>query len=329
MGWQPFIDALPKIKSPTILAAFVLVLLGFLCWGLYRTETGIFKILQSKLTKLQTFKIFKYAMFLIFFFATLLVILTYVYNLYEIYENKSQQTSILIYGKSYDVTENKTGTSGYNYFISTNPIFSFPAPNLNQWIEPKWTTNKQDILKLFNQSLPEEIKFDEPIFNFLTYGKALFVFSKMPVSLEINSKSKFIASSPLDEEKVSEYPFEQPIKINGRSNFIIISIKKSDLPSKYLGINVGDLMSTLISTTQLHPEQLISTKLNAVVTFKTTFDNAIYQNQQTKLSIYKIIRYLETSNYYYYIEGTCYAPEQNDKIANYIANAITNFTAPR
>ena len=100
INFKPLIDAIPKITSTYSLIALTLVLIALIISLLLKSKNPLFGILEKKFTRVQAYKYLKLVTILIFCFACFVFLLGYVIELGKIYNNKSAQTSVIIYNKN-------------------------------------------------------------------------------------------------------------------------------------------------------------------------------------------------------------------------------------
>lgn len=327
---KPLLEAIPKITSPYTLIAFSLLLLAFTVFTLIRTKSRVWNIIEKKFTKAQAFNFLNRLVLYVFLFACLVFLLGYFIELAKILRAKTEQTSVIIYDKTIDVSElssikNKTQTG---YLVSTDPPFSIPAPDLQQWEKPVWVSDPETIKKFVTLSLPKEIDFKGPFFDFLSNGKFMMLFSKLPANLEINQQTSFLAGSPFEEDPLDKYPFTEPMIIKGRHHIAIVVIKKSSLPAKFKNVNTAVFVSYYLSTFMLKPDRLITTNNNAIIIATTKFHNATYNQTIQDISILKCVRFIDSGPNFILVEGACYAPESNIGIRNYILDVISKVGIP-
>lgn len=329
-NFKPFIDAIPSITSAYSLVAFTLVLLSFLVFILLRTKSPIFQILDRKFTKAQTFLFLNRIALYTFIFACLVFLLGYFTELGKIYKNKSAQTTVIIYDKSIDVSQINSIKSNAQsgYLISSDPAFSIPAPDLQNWENPIWVKDKADIQQYITLSMPKEMQFKGPFFDFLEEGQALFLISKKQADLEINQSSSFTNDSPFEESMSDVYPFTEPMVIKGRHHLGIIAISKSTLPRKFKHVDLNSIIMFYVSNLPNKPDRLITTNNNAILLSTTKFTNIIYQNNKQNINILKCMRFIDSGTHFFIIEGTCYAPDSNPDIRNYMLDIIAKFGVP-
>lgn len=329
-NFKPFLDAIPKITSAYSLIAFVLVLLAATVFILLKANNPIFKILEKKLTKAQTFTFVSRMALYTFLFACFVFLLGYITELGKIYRSKVSQTSVIIFDKSVDISSIDLIKSPKNsgYLVVSNPDFSIPAPNLDFWEKPIWVTDKSDLQRYISLSLPKEIDLKGPFFDFLSDGKLMALLSKQTTNLEINQSSSISMDSPFEATSLDNYPFSEPMIINGRHHMGIISIQKSRLPAKFHRVNIASLVAFYLSEFSIKPDQLISTKNNAIIIAEYKFNNAVYQDKKQNISIFKCMRFIDSGSYFFIIEGNCYAPNINPAIRAYMLDVISKFGLP-
>jgi len=266
----------------------------------------------------------------VFLFACLVFLLGYFIELAKILHAKTEQTSVIIYDKTIDVSElssikNKAQTG---YLVSADPPFSIPAPDLQQWEKPVWVSDRETIKKFVTLSLPKEVDFSGPFFDFLSNGKFMMLFSKLPANLEINQQTSFLDDSPFEENSLDKYPFTEPMIFKGRHHIAIAVIQKSFLPAKFKNVNTAMFVSHYLSSFMLKPDRLITTNNNAMILTTTKFHNAIYNQTMQDISIFKCVRFIDSGSSFVPVEGACYAPESNIGIRNYILDVISKFGIP-
>lgn len=327
---KPFLDAIPSVTSAYSLIAFVLVLLSFSIFISLRSNARIYTILEKKFTKIQAYSFLNRIALYIFLFACLVFILGYISEFGNIYKIKTAQTSIIIFDKSIDVSlsDSIKNPQTPGYLVASDPAFSIPAPNLEIWEEPLWVTDKLELQKYFNLSLPKEIDFKGPFFDFISTGKFLFLLSKQEIDLEINQKSSFEMDTPFEVNSLDGYPFTAPIRIKGRHHISIISIPKSNLQAKFKYANITSIATYYISDFYIKPDQLISTKNNAMITTIYKFKKAIFQGSTQDVSVFKCMRFIDSGSHFFIIEGACYAPDSNPVIRSYMLNVVSKFGLP-
>ncbi len=329
-NFKPFLDAIPKITSVYSLIAFVLVLLAVTVFILLKANSPIFKILEKKLTKAQTFTFVSRMALYTFLFACFVFLLGYITELGKIYKFKASQTSVIIFDKHVDISGIDSIKSPKNpgYLVASNPDFSIPAPNLDFWEKPIWVTDKSDLQRYISISLPKDIDFKGPFFDFISNGKFIFLLSKQKINLEINQASSIIMDSPFETIGLDNYPFSEPIIINGRHHISIISIEKSSLPAKFKKVRIASLVAFYLSEFSIKPDQLISTNNNAIIIAEYKFYNVVYQNKKQNISIFKCIRFIDSGSYFFIIDGNCYAPDSNPAIRAYMLDVVSKFGLP-
>jgi hypothetical protein len=329
-NFKPFLDAIPSITSAYSLIAFVLVLLAATVFILLKSNSPIFKILEKKFTKEQSYKFISRIALYTFLFACFVFLLGYLTEFMKTYNLKTSQTSVIIFDKSVDIsTPDKIMSSDHpGYLVASNPAFSIPAPDLSLWEKPVWVTDKSDLQNFFKISMPKEIDYSGPFFDFISQGRFLFLLSKGTIKLEINKSSSIKIDSPFESTNTDEYPFSEPMIINGRHHIGIISISKANVPNKFKTVNIAALVTFYFSELSLKPDKLIVTNNSAIITNVYQFKNAIYQGLNQDIKIFKCIRFIETDSHFFIIEGNCYAPDSNPDIRKYMLNVISKFGLP-
>ncbi len=328
-NFKPFLDAIPGITSAYSLIAFVFTIFSVVIVFVLKINGPIVRIIEKKLTKAQAFILLQRIALYSFLFAIFVFFLGYITELSKIFAHKATQTSVLIYDKSFDISETlpyKNKHSGY--FIASEPTFSIPAPDLTTWEKPIWVNKKEDLANFIKLSLPKEIDFNGPFFDFLSSGKAVLILSIKKADLIIDKLSTVPVSSPFETKGDLDYPFDEPLVINGRHHLAIISVPKSELSSKFKTVDIPKLVAFYIHDFSITPDQLITTKNNAVIIAKASFNKIIYQGNRQNITIFKCIRFINSSTHIYILEGTCYAPDSNPEIRSYITDAIFNFILP-
>lgn len=327
---KPFLDAIPSITSAYSLVAFVLVLLSFTIFILLKSNAPIYALIEKKFTKAQAYTFLSRIALYTFLFACLVFILGYISEFGKIYKIKTSQTSIIIFDKTIDVSAPDSIKSSQTpgYLVASDPAFSIPAPNLDIWEKPLWVTDKLDLQKYISLSLPKEIDFKGPFFDFISNGKFLFLLSKNGIDLEINQRSSVKMDAAFETESVDEYPFKEPIIIKGRHHIGIISIPKSNLQTKFKNVDIASIVTYYISDFYVKPNQLIATKNNAMITTVYKFRKAVYQGSTQDVSIFKCMRFIDSGSHFFIIEGACYAPDSNPAIRSYMLNVVSKFGLP-
>ena len=328
---KPLLDVLPSIDSPYTLIAFSLIVLIIVIKLILKQEGPVMRIIEKKLTKAQAFSMLKLLTILLIIFAILIYMLGYISELGKLFKNKSKQTSIVLYDRVFDVSNDfiTKNEPPKGYFVSTDPHFSFPAPDPISWEKPLWVDSKEDLLKYFSLTFPKDIDLEDPFFDFLANGRFLLILSKQQFNLHIDKQSSIFYQYPFEEEEVIDYIFEEPFIIKGRHHLAIITIPKASLSSRFINVNLATLVSYYLGNSAIRPEQLIATKNSAVLIAHGEFKNALFQSKRQNIKIQKYLKFIDSNTHFYLLEGNCYDPDQVPKISDYIVNAVFKFTVPQ
>ena len=329
MNPKPFLDAIPSITSPYSLICFTLVIMACVFAYSIKAEGPFFRVIEKKFTKAQAYGYLKLLTILCFAFSIVVFILGYTIELVKLLIEKTNQTSIILFDNKYDISNSPTEKfePKKGSYISTNPVFAFPALNSANWESPKWITTKEDLEKFMKMVMPKDIKFEGPFFDFLKNGKALFIFGKDSISLTLDRETNIIQNYPFEENPLNGI-FEDPFSIIGHSHIGVLIVPKNSLSNKFKTVSTTDILHFFIGSLPLNIEQVLSTPRSAAFTSRVKFTKALFQNERQDLTIFKCTRVLENKSNLYILEGACYAPEISPIIASDMTSCIFRFQIP-